>query len=262
MTVLQVGEALEWLADVSANRFVLAGVVLLVGFFFGFLIGMLSLRMLRAAGVPDAVEGTSFERTAQSLGTSTVDIISRLSSWFVYGFVILVAVYVAGVNAALFWALIVEWVPQVFVAVLVLVVGFVAADKAELVVSERLRGVKLPEASVIPRIVKYSVLYIAALVALSQLHVATLALIVMLAVYFFGIVFLAGIALWDFLKSGAAGVYLLLEQPYSIGDRIEIGESKGVVQEVDLFVTRVEDEQYEYVIPNRKVLREGVVRER
>jgi len=165
-------------------------------------------------------------------------------------------------NAALFWALVVNWIPQIFVAVLVLVVGFVAADKVELVVGERLRGVKLPQVAILPRIVKYSVLYVAALVALSQLGVATLALIVMLFLYFFGVIVFAVVALWDFLRSGAAGVYLLLEQPYSIGDRVTIADSTGVVQEVDLFVTRIEDDDVEYVVPNRTVLREGVARER
>ncbi|WP_323676855.1 mechanosensitive ion channel domain-containing protein [Halorubellus sp. PRR65] len=262
MVPLQVGEAVEWAESAISNRFVLASVVVVIGFVVGYLIGKLSRRALKAADVGDAVEGTSFERTAQSLGTSTVDIISRLSSWFVYGFAILVAVYVAGLNAALFWAVIVQMVPQLFVAVLVLVVGFVVADKAELVVSERLRGVKLPEVSFVSRIVKYSVLYVAALVSLSQLGVATSALIVLLFVYFFGIVVFGVVALWDFLRSGAAGVYLLLEQPYSIGDRVRIGESEGVVQEVDLFVTRVEDDDMEYVVPNRKVLREGVARQR
>jgi len=72
----------------------------------------------------------------------------------------------------------------------------------------------------------------------------------------------AVVALWDFLRSGAAGVYLLLEQPYSIGDRVTIADSTGVVQEVDLFVTRIEDDDVEYVVPNRTVLREGVARER
>jgi small-conductance mechanosensitive channel len=89
-----------------------------------------------------------------------------------------------------------------------------------------------------------------------------MALLVLLFLYFLGIIVFGVVALWDFLRSGAAGVYLLLEQPYSIGDRVRIGDSEGVVQEVDLFVTRVEEDDMEYVVPNRKVLREGVARER
>jgi small-conductance mechanosensitive channel len=262
MVVLQFEWVPEWLANLSWGTYARAALVVLVGGLLGILVGRVSRRMLQAAGVDDAVEGTSFERSAQSLGTSTIDLLSRLFAWVVFGIAVLGAVTVLNLDTALFWQVVVQMVPQVFVAVLVLIVGFVIADKAELVVSERLRGVKLPEVTFIPRIVRYSVLYVAALISLSQIGVATIALVVLLFLYFLGVIVFGVVALWDFLRSGAAGVYLLLEQPYSIGDRVRIGESEGVVQEVDLFVTRVEDDDHEYVVPNRKVLREGVVRER
>jgi small-conductance mechanosensitive channel len=262
MVGLQLEWVPEWLAMLPWGAYARAALVVLVGGLLGILVGRLSRRTLQAAGVPNAVEGTSFERSAQSLGTSSIDLLSRLFAWVVFGIAVLGAMTVLSFDTALFWQIVVQIVPQVFVAVLVLVVGFVVADKAELVVSERLRGVKLPEVAFIPRIVRYSVLYVAALISLGQIGVATVALLVLLFLYFLGVIVFGVVALWDFLRSGAAGVYLLLEQPYSIGDRVRIGESEGVVQEVELFVTRVEDDTHEYVVPNRKVLREGVVRER
>jgi small-conductance mechanosensitive channel len=262
MVVLQLEWVPAWLANLPWEAYARAALVVLVGGLLGLLVGRVSRRTLQAAGVDDAVEGTSFERSAQSLGTSTIDLLSRLFAWVVFGIAVLGAVTVLSLDTALFWQIVVQLVPQVFVAVLVLIVGFVVADKAELVVSERLRGVKLPEVAFLPRIVRYSVLYVAALVSLGQIGVATIALLVLLFLYFFGVIAFGVVALWDFLRSGAAGVYLILEQPYSIGDRVRIGESEGVVQEVDLFVTRVEDDDTEYVVPNRKVLREGVARER
>ena len=66
----------------------------------------------------------------------------------------------------------------------------------------------------------------------------------------------------DLLSSAAAGIYLLLTEPYSIGDEVEIDGARGVVQEVDVFATTVENDGEEYVIPNRKVLREGAMRVR
>ena len=143
-----------------------------------------------------------------------------------------------------------------------LVVGVLIGDKAEIVIGEWLRSIKLPEATIIPRLVKYSILYVAALIALSQLQVATGALLVLLAAYAFGVVFLGGLALKDLLSSAAAGIYLLLTEPYSIGDEVEIDGARGVVQEVDVFATTVENDGEEYVIPNRKVLREGAMRVR
>jgi len=92
--------------------------------------------------------------------------------------------------------------------------------------------------------------------------VATGALLIMLAVYVFGAMFLAGLALRDVLSSAAAGVYLLLDQPYAIGDDVRIGDCEGIVQEVDVLTTRVEGESEEYVLPNSRVFSEGVVRRR
>jgi small-conductance mechanosensitive channel len=71
-----------------------------------------------------------------------------------------------------------------------------------------------------------------------------------------------GLALRDFLAAGAAGVFLLLNEPYSIGDEVRIGDRSGIVQEIDMFVTSVENEESEYIIPNHRIFQEGVVRVR
>ncbi|MCT9096880.1 mechanosensitive ion channel family protein [Haloarchaeobius sp. HME9146] len=250
--------------DVSAllqEPLVLAFGVIVAGVLIGMLIGKLNKRLMRAAGVPDMVEGTPFESSARSLGTSTVDIVARLSSWFIYGIAALAAVHVANIiRTDQFWLSIVWFVPDLFIAIFVLIVGFVAADKAELLTSERLRGVKLPEVNLLPRLVKYSVIYIAFLVALSQVGVNMLALVVLLAAYLFALIFLGGLAFRDFLRASAAGMYLLLRQPYGIGDQVEVDDKQGVVQEVDLFVTQIEADGSEYIVPNNRVFENGVVR--
>lgn len=242
-------------------RFIAAAGVLLIGLIIGYVIGKANKQILIAAGVPDAVEGTPFERTAQSLGTSTVTLVARLSSWFIYGVSVLIALHIANLlDTRLFWGRITGFLPDLFVAILVFIIGFVIADKAELIVGERLRSVKVPAIGVIPRIVKYSIVYITALIALSQIGVATMALIVLLGAYAFALVFLGGIAFKDMLASGSSGLYLLLNQPYGIGDEIRVGDRRGVVQEVDVFVTHIENEEEEFIIPNRHVFQTGIVR--
>ena len=242
-------------------RYLVAVAVLFVGWLAGYLVVRANKRILTAANVPDLVEGTPFERTAQSLGTSTVAMVARLSSWFIYGVTILVALYVANLlDTRLFFTRITAFVPDLFVAILVFIVGFVLADKAELVVGERLRSVKLPEVGIIPKAVKYSIVYIASLLALGQLGITTDALLILLAVYVFALVFLGGIAFKDLLGSSAAGIYVLLSQPYSIGDEIQMGSRRGIVQEVDVFVTHIEDDGEEYIVPNHRMFREGVTR--
>ncbi|WP_306059700.1 mechanosensitive ion channel family protein [Natronococcus wangiae] len=242
---------------------VIATAVLILGFVVGYLVGRLNEELLTASGVPEAVEGTPFERTAQSLGTSTVEIVARLSAWFIYGIAVLTAIHIAQLlDTDAFWLRVTEFIPQVFIAVLVVIIGFIIADKMELAVSEYLRGVKLPEVALIPKLVKYSVLYVALIIALGQIGVHVLALMILLTVYAAGLVLVGAYAFQDFLVSSAAGIYLLLNQPYGIGDRVRIGEQVGIVQEVDLFVTKIEDDSEEYIVPNRKVFKEGIVRMR
>ncbi len=253
---------MEWQTLIDEPA-VIAMAVLVLGLVVGYLVGRLNKELLSASGVPEAVEGTPFERTAQSLGTSTVEIVARLSSWFIYGIAVLTAIHIAQLlDTDAFWFRITEFIPQVFVAVLVLILGFIIADKSELVVSEYLRGVKLPDVSVLPRLVKYSVLYVAFVIALGQIGVYVLPLVVLLVVFAAGTIVVGALAFKDFLVSSAAGIYLLLEQPYGIGDRVQIGKQSGIVQEVDLFVTKIEDDSEEYIVPNRKVFEAEIVRER
>jgi small-conductance mechanosensitive channel len=252
----------EFLAGTDSGLLLAVGVVL-VGLIVGYLVGRVSDRFLRAVGVPAAVEGTSFERTAQSLGTSTVSLFSRLLSWFIYGVTLLLAFQTARLfHTTFLWARLGGFVPDLFFALFTLAAGFVVGDKAELTLSERLRGLKVRDVSVVPRAAKYTVVYVALLIALSQIGVATTALLVLLFVYAAAVIVFAGLALRDALPAAVAGYYLLLQQPYGIGDTVQIGTHRGVVQEISVFVTRVESDGEEYIVPNHLVFREGVVRVR
>jgi small-conductance mechanosensitive channel len=262
MALLAPGEWFEGIASPGQNV-VLAAAILLAGLVLGAIAAWIVRRLLQAVGVDEAVEGTPFERTARQLGTSSVRLLAQLCGLFVFLVGALYATRTLGVvPSQAFVDEVSTFLPRLFVAVLVLIVGLILGDKAELVVGERLRSVKLPELTLIPSLVKLSIIYVAALVALSQLNVATGALLILLAAYTFGICFLGGLAFKDLLSSAAAGVYVLLTEPYTIGDEVEVDGARGIVQEVDVFVTYVEDDGEEYVIPNRKVVRDGVMRVR
>lgn len=245
------------------TAFAVAILVLVVGLFVAYYAWRWVHRFADRAGVTEAVEGTPFERTARSFGTSTVGIVASLAAMFVYVAALIIALQFANlVRVELFWSRFTGYLPRLFVAALALIAGLIAGDKARLVVSERLRSVKLPEAGLLPELVKYSIFYIAALIALGQVGVDTGALLVLLGAYAFGLVFLSGIAFKDLLAASAAGVYLLLAEPYVIGDEIEIDGKRGIVQEVDIFVTHVESDGEVYIVPNQQVLQSGVVRVR
>lgn len=252
-----------WVGDLADNNLAVAAFVVILGLVLGLLADRLNRRVLTHLGVPEAVEGTAFERTMRGFGTSTVSIIARLSMWFIIGVSLLAALSLADPPyTQAFWARTSAFLPELFVAILVLIVGIVVGDKLELVFSERLRGVKLPQVSILPKLVKYSVVYLAVLVAMGQIGVATDALLVLLAAFLIAAIVFPIVAFYDLLRSGAAGIYLILNQPYGIGDEIRIGDYEGIVQEVTVFVTRVESDSEEFVVPNRKVFDQGFARSR
>ncbi|UVE49899.1 mechanosensitive ion channel [Haloferax larsenii] len=249
------------IVELVGLRFIGVLAVLFVGLILAYAAGTAVQRLLIGVGLPDAIEGTAFERTARDFETSTVEILSWLTRYFLLGVTIFAALSVAGVNYAdRFWNLVIAILPQLFIAIIVLIVGIVVGDKVELLVAERFRGVKLPQVNILPSLAKYTVFFLAALVALSQVGVATLALIVLLGGYLLGLIVLSAVAFRDLLRSGAAGTYLLFSQPYTIGDEIVVGDVRGVVQEFDVFVTRIESEDEEYIVPNARVFDTGVGR--
>jgi small-conductance mechanosensitive channel len=216
--------------------------------------------LLRRAGLPETIEGTAFERTVRGVGTSTVAILSQLSGWFIVIIGAIVAISVAEPSyAEQFWSQATGFFPSLFVALLILIVGVVVGDKVEILLSERLRGIKLPQIGIIPTAAKYSVFYVAVVLALDQIGVATFALVVLLALYALALVVFSVVAGKQMLTSAAAGIYLFLNEPYGIGDEVKIGDQRGIVQEIDLFVTHIESDGEEYVVPNDRVFEGGIV---
>lgn len=259
----RITNGIEAVIELVGEPFFQALLVILVGIIGGYLLGKLTTRLLEVIGIPYLVEGTGMERWLQRMGTTTVILVGRLVSAFIYISAFLIAFLIVGaLEGDVFWALATAWLPHLFVAIIVIVVGVVLADKIEILVSDRLQGIKLPEVSIIPAVVKYTIIFIALLIALGQVGVDTTALLVVFTMYVLAFVILSVVALQDFLSSGAAGIYLLLREPFTIGDEIVLDGNAGIVQEVDVFVTRIEGDGQEYVVPNRRVMTEGVQRVR
>jgi len=68
------------------------------------------------------------------------------------------------------------------------------------------------------------------------------------------------LSLQDVLKNFVSGLYLLAEQPFLVGDRIEVAGQKGVIERIDIRTTVLRDESDERVlVPNYKVFSEVVL---
>jgi small conductance mechanosensitive channel len=58
------------------------------------------------------------------------------------------------------------------------------------------------------------------------------------------------------VKDYLAGIFLIIEDQYGIGDRVDVGPVVGVVEEVELRVTRIRDDSgVVWYIRNGEILR-------
>lgn len=246
-----VGQALEM-------QYVWAALILVTGLVGGYVLGQVNRRILGIIGLGEAVEGTSLERTARNFGSDTITVLARGSAWLIYIFTIILVLHVAGfVQTSLLLSRGADLLPSYVLGALVIMGGLLAGDKVQMYVDEQLKGVKFPEITLVGRILRYTVIFIAILLALAQIGVAVGVLMILLGAYLFAVIMLVITALHQLLAAGGAGLYLLLVQPYSIGDRIVVDDREGVVQEVDLFVTKIERDGRVYLVPNHLVLKSG-----
>jgi small conductance mechanosensitive channel len=105
-------------------------------------------------------------------------------------------------------------------------------------------------------IAKYLVIAVGLIAVLQQLGVQTTSVIAVLGAASLAV----GLALQGTLSNVAAGVMLLLQRPYRVGDRVELNGRQGKVRRIDLFNTVVVDyDGLTLYLPNGKVFGDMIV---
>ena len=100
------------------------------------------------------------------------------------------------------------------------------------------------------QLTRWSLIILVAIVALQQMGFDVSAFLVSLGVLGFTV----GFALQDISKNFVAGLLLLLQQPFDIGDAIEVAGYSGTVEDVDLRATQLRTFDGKVVlIPNTDV---------
>ena len=106
---------------------------------------------------------------------------------------------------------------------------------------------------------------------LTQLAVILLGILVVLAIYtqgafgwiltsFSAIGLVVGLSLQDILRNFFAGMWILVERPFRIGDTVEVDGHTGVVQEISFRTMRLRTEDgREVVVPNATLMTSSVV---
>src|SRR6266699_1341552 len=141
---------------------------------------------------------------------------------------------------------------KVAVAILILVAFYLLARLVRLLASRELRRVKSdPQvALLVNRIVFLTALVIGIVAAFSELFGSP-------ALVFGGFGFLAlalSLAFQDILKNFIAGLFMLLERPFRLGDEITVDNHTGIVENIEMRATTLRTSEGEQVItPNSLV---------
>jgi small conductance mechanosensitive channel len=143
-------------------------------------------------------------------------------------------------------------------AVLILLVALILAQSAKRWIVRgltRSRRININVASMVGNLVQIAIVALGIINLLTAFGVDLASLVTVLGVAGLAI----SLSMQDLLRNVVAGIYVLLEQPFKIGDRISVKEVTGVVQGIELRTTLLRtDDGLRVVVPNSTVLNEIV----
>ncbi|MBI4065708.1 hypothetical protein HY412_00750 [Candidatus Kaiserbacteria bacterium] len=156
---------------------VIAVVIFIVGWLVGVGLGRVVTQVINALRVDQALRSTGIERLLSRAGfeLSSGDFLGFLVKWFFIIVFLVAALDVLKLTTVnLFISdVVLGYLPQVIVAVLILLVAAVVAEAAERVVVGSAKAASLRAAGFIGKVTRYSIWVFALLAALAQLNVAT-----------------------------------------------------------------------------------------
>ncbi len=141
---------------------------------------------------------------------------------------------------------------QVIGAVIILIIGRIAAGIGKKIISRVLVKSKTDDAivSFVGNLIYFLILIFALLAALAKFGVQTASFVAILGAAGFAV----GFALQGSLANFAAGVLILVLRPFKTGDYIEGGGTAGTVKDIELFTTVLATpDNVKIMVPNGKL---------
>ncbi len=143
-------------------------------------------------------------------------------------------------------------------AIIIFIIGkWVARIAAQITVAAMARS-KVNEtlSAFVKNIIYYVILIFAAVAALNKVGIETTSFVALIGAAGLAV----GLALQGSLANFAAGVLLILFQPFKVGDEIEAGGANGIAKEIQIFSTIIETKDKKTIIvPNAKITADKIV---
>lgn len=160
---------------------------------------------------------------------------------------------------------------RLIAAVVVILIGFLIArflGKLTLKVLKELNtnkilkeslGLRVPIEQFLSKAVYYLILFIALVMALNQLGLSTIILYIILIIVLVIVVSLVILAFKDFIPNVFASFWIHQKGILKVGDKVEIKDIKGSVEEITLTEVKIRTKDKEVVlIPNSLLFKEKI----
>jgi small-conductance mechanosensitive channel len=245
------------------NLFV-ALILILLGFVVAKLLDTLLSKLLGKVGLDRLMAGTGLTKLIARAGIQVP--VSALIGKIVYWFVLLVFLVSAAeslglqrVSATL--DVLALYLPKVFGAALVLVIGILLAQLVSGLVRSAADGVGLDYANGLARIAQGLVIILSISVAIGQLEVKTDLLNNVIAIVLISVGLAVALALGlgsrDIAAQILAGIYV--RELYEVGQQLKVGDVEGQIEEIGTVKTTLLTDDGELVsLSNREILEQRV----
>jgi small conductance mechanosensitive channel len=143
-------------------------------------------------------------------------------------------------------------------AIVIFIVGKWLARFASKIAGLAMAKAKLNETlvSFLKNIIYYVLLVFVCIAALNKIGIETTSFVALIGAAGLAV----GLALQGSLANFAAGVMLILFQPFKVGDEVEAGSATGTVKEIQIFSTIMETKDNKIIIvPNAKITADKIV---
>jgi small conductance mechanosensitive channel len=143
-------------------------------------------------------------------------------------------------------------------AILIFIIGKWAARVISKIAGAAMHKAKLNEtlSSFLKNIIYYVLLIFVCIAALNKIGVETTSFVAIIGAAGLAV----GLALQGSLANFAAGVMLILFQPFKVGDEVEAGGASGTVKEIQIFSTIMETkDNKKIIVPNAKITADKIV---
>jgi small conductance mechanosensitive channel len=146
---------------------------------------------------------------------------------------------------------------SILAAILIFIIGKWVARLVARLIEQAMAKSKIEKtlASFAKNMVYYTILIFVIIAALGKLGVQTSSFVALIGAAGLAV----GLALQGSLANFAAGVMIIMFEPFKAGNTIEAGGAKGVVEEIQIFNTILSAEKQKIILPNSKITSDKIV---